>query len=95
MSHGEITEEILTKLQKFLHPKNLKEKYFVERNSAFSRNRKMPLPEMIAFLTQRSVNSLDIKIDKWVESLKKEKRRYHLSSSDIKSQTADTGTNFS
>lgn len=72
MSHGEITEEILTKLQKFLHPKNLKEKYFVERNSAFSRNRKMPLPEMIAFLTQRSVNSLDIKVDKWIESLKKE-----------------------
>lgn len=73
MSHIEIAEEIIVKLQKFIHSKSFKEMYFAEKNSCFSRNRKMPLPEIIAFLTQRSVNSLDIKIDKWIESFNREK----------------------
>lgn len=72
MSHMEVTEEILIELQKLMHAPHFKETYFVEGNENFIRNRKMPLPEMIAFLTQRSANSLDIKINKWVEALKKE-----------------------
>lgn len=67
MSYSEIIKEIFDELQRSIESRQSRKKYFAKDCTDFSRKRKLPFYELVAFLFQRSIYSYDIKLDQWFQ----------------------------
>lgn len=67
MKHLNAAEDVILYLQKFMDNPKTMETYFETDRKNFIRNWKMPFPELLTFLMQKSANSLDIRLKNWAE----------------------------
>lgn len=67
MKHLNAAEDVILYLQKFMDNPKTMETYFETNRKNFIRNWKMPFPELLTFLMQKSANSLDIRLKNWAE----------------------------